>query len=386
MKEKLYTPGPVEASPLILQAEARPLIHHRTPEFRAEMKKAGEGLQRIFQTDDPVLILCCSGSGAMEGATVNMFSPGDPVMVIRGGKFADRWINIAKAYGARVTAVEVEWGQVADPDAVRKALQANPGTKVLFGTHSETSTGARHDVKALAAVAREFDVPFVVDGITSVGAMELRTKDWGLDMVVGGSQKGFMMAPGLGFVSVSARARAIAAASRTPRFYFDFNKALKSWDAGGDTPFTPAISLVRSLVVAIELIEEEGIENVWARHAANGAATRAAMKALGLSIYPSVSSEALTTVLAPEGITSDAIIKTLLKRHGMRLANGQDSLKGRIFRIGHLGLYSAGDILAVVGALEDTLASLGHGLTSGAGLSAAQQVFAKSAHRESAAV
>ena len=376
MTEKLYTPGPVEASPLVLQAEARPLIHHRTPEFRAELQKAHEGLQRIFRTDDPVLVLACSGSGAMEAATVNYISPGDRVLVIRGGKFADRWMNIAKAYGAEVETVEVAWGQAVDPAAVKTALKAHKDIKVLFGTHSETSTGVRHDVQALAGIAREFDVPFVVDGITSVGAMELRAKEWGIDSVVGGSQKGFMMAPGLGFVSVSPRARALSAAAKAPRFYFDFRKALKSWEAG-DTPFTPAISLVRSLLVSISLIEEEGLENVWARHARNAQATRAAMQALGLKLYPQVSSDALTTVLAPEGLTSDAIIKTILKRNHMRLANGQDELKGRIFRIGHLGVYQAGDILAVVGAVEDALSVLGHGIPRGAGLSAAQEILSE---------
>ena len=204
--------------------------------------------------------------------------------------------------------------------------------------------------------------------------MELRTADWGLDVVVGGSQKGFMIAPGLGFISVSARARKMAAESRTPRFYFDLNRALKTHEAG-DTAFTPAISLVRALLVTLDGMRAEGIEKIWARHARNAEACRLAMRALGLSIYPRSPSDSLTTVLAPEGITSDAIIKAVLQRHGMRMANGQDQLKGRIFRVGHLGAYQASDVLAVVGAIEESLLSLGYDLTPGAGLAAAQAVL-----------
>jgi aspartate aminotransferase-like enzyme len=374
MNERLFTPGPVEVPPEALLAESRPLIHHRTPEFRAELAKAFEGLRYVFCTEDPVLLLAASGTGGMEAAVANLVSAGDKVAVVRGGKFGDRWAGLARAYGAEVLDLPVEWGQSAEPAAVRAALKSHPGVKVLFLTHSETSTGVRHDVRELAAAAREAGALSVVDAITSLGAMELRTADWGIDVVVGGSQKGFMIPPGLAFVSVGPRAREAAAACKTPRFYFDFARMLKSHEAG-DTPFTPAISLVRALLVTLDRMKGEGLEAMWARHARNGAAARAAMKALGLAIYPKIPSEALTTVLAPEGLPSDAIIKDVLKNHGMRMANGQDKLKGRIFRIGHLGMYTAKDILDVVGAIEASLATLGHPVTKGAGVAAAKQVY-----------
>ena len=375
MRERLFTPGPVEVPSEALQAESLPLIHHRTPEFRAEIRKAFEGLNYVFQTPDPVLILACSGSGAMEAALFNLVSPGDRILVVRGGKFADRWLSLGKACGADPVGLDVEWGHSVDPESVRAKLKADRGIKAVFATHSETSTGARHDVRALASVTREFDVPLAIDAITSLAAMELRPREWGIDVVVGGSQKGFMMAPGLGFVSVSERARKLAAECRTPRFYFDFNRALKSV-VDGDTPFTPAISLVRSLLATLGLIRAEGLENVWLRHARNAAATRAAMQALGLTIFPQHPTDSVTTVNAPEGIVSDELIKAVLQRHGMRMANGQDQLKGKTFRIGHLGAYRPADVLAIVGAVEDSLASLGYKLTPGAGLSAAQTVFA----------
>ncbi|MBI5837447.1 MAG: alanine--glyoxylate aminotransferase family protein [Candidatus Eisenbacteria bacterium] len=374
MSERLFTPGPVEVPPEALLAESRPLIHHRTPEFRAELARALEGLRYVFQTDDPVLMFGCSGTGAMEAAVVNLVGPGDTVAVARGGKFGDRWLALAKVCGAKAVDIPVEWGRPTDVAAVRAALQANPGVKVLFATHSETSTGVRNDVRELAAAAREAGALFVVDGITSLGAMELKVKDWGVDVAVGGSQKGFMIAPGLAFLSVSARARETAAKCPTPRFYFDFARNLKACESG-DTAFTPPISLVRSLLVTLDRMRAEGIENIWARHARNAAATRAAMVALGLEIYPQVPSDALTTVVAPAGITSDALIKAVLGRHGMRMANGQDQLKGKVFRIGHLGVYCPADILAVVGAIEDSLLSLGHAAPGGAGLKAAQKVL-----------
>jgi len=375
MTERLFTPGPVEVPPEALQAESRPLIHHRTPEFRAELARVFEGLRYVFCTEDPVLLLAASGTGGMEAAVANLVSPGDRVAVVRGGKFGDRWANLAKVYGAQLTEIPVEWGQAAEPAAVRAALRAQPGVKAMFVTHSETSTGVRHDVKQLAAVAREAGALVVVDAITSLGALELRPRDWGIDVVVGGSQKGFMIPPGLAFVSVGPRAREAAAASKSPRFYFDFGRMLKSLEAG-DTPFTPAISLVRALEATLERMRAEGLEAMWARHARNGAAARAGMRALGLSIYPRVPSEALTTVLAPEGVASDAIIKAVLQQRGLRMANGQDQLKGKVFRIGHLGVYQAKDILEVVGAVEEALAGLGQPVKRGAAVAAAQAVYA----------
>jgi aspartate aminotransferase-like enzyme len=373
---RLFTPGPTAIPAEVLETQARPLIHHRTEEFRQAHREAMAGLQYILRTANPVAILTASGSGAMEAAVVNLSRPGDTIITTELGKFSERWREIGEAYGMKVVAVKAEYGQVVDPADIERAFKQNPGAAVLFATHSETATGVLQDVETFAKIARAHGALIGVDAITSAGAHDVRTDDWGLDAVVGGSQKGVMIPPGLGYVAVSERARIRMKQGRHPVYYFDLLKALASAEKG-DTPYTPAITLVLALRTALAMIREEGIENVIARHDANARATRAAVTAMGLELLAAVPSNAATAVRAP-GDSAGAIAKHLEKRYGVKIAGGQGSLKGKILRIGHLGYYDATDMYTVVAALEATLNDLGLAETFGKGVAALQKSYAES--------
>jgi aspartate aminotransferase-like enzyme len=370
---KLFTPGPTAVPAEVLETQARPLIHHRTEEFRAALTESMRGLQYILNTKNPVVILTASGSGAMEAAVVNLTAPGETVIVTEVGKFSERWREIAEAYGVRVVVVKAEYGEVAKPADVARAFKENPGAPVLFTTHSETSTGALQDVEAFAKVARENNALIAVDAITSAGAHDVRTDEWGLDAVVGGSQKGVMIPPGLGYVALSPRALEKMRAGRHAVYYFDLLKAAKSAESG-DTPYTPAITLVLALRRALEMMREEGIERVIARHEANGNAVRAAIKAMGLKLLASVPSNAATAVLTP-GDSAGRITKHIEQRYGVKIAGGQGSLKGKIVRIGHLGYYDETDMYTVVSAFEATLNDLGLANNFGAGVAALRAAY-----------
>jgi len=376
VKTRLFTPGPVEVPTRILAALARPAVHHRTEVFRKILVEATQGLAALFGTTGPVVTLGASGSGAMEAAVVNLLAPGTRPLVVEAGKFGERWAKILKAYGIEADVLSADWGKSADVAAVDARLKAHPAPVVFF-THSETSTGALHDAQALAQVARAHGALAVVDVVTSLGVHDVRMDDMGFDAAISGSQKGLMLPPGLGFVALGARAlAALDDGPRLPRFYFDLRKAAQT-AKDGETPFTPPTALIVALVESLAMMRQEGREQVVGRHAANASATRAAVVALGLSLFAEKPSNAVTAVHSPKGVDAGALVKAMRERHGMVIANGQDRLKGVSFRVGHMGAYDAADILAVVGALEDALTTVGAGAAPGTGLAAAQAVFAQ---------
>jgi aspartate aminotransferase-like enzyme len=377
MKRVLFTPGPTEVPSEVLQAMGKPLIHHRTDEYRQYFLETTRLMQEHLGTAEPALTLSCSGSGAMEAAAVNLLSAGDEAIVVEGGKFGDRWRAICEAYGVTVHKVSVEWGRVATVEEVESALAAHPKAKVMFLTHSETSTGALFPVHDMARAARKRGVATVIDAITSYGVYDLHFDRSDVDVLVWGSQKGMMIPPGLGFVCLSPRAWDLVKASKLPKFYWNLAKAKSALEAG-DTPFTPAISLVLAARAAMLLLAKEGREHVFARHQRNADATRQAVRALGLALFAEVPSNTLTAVHVPQGLDSGAVVKTMEQRYGVKIAGGQDRLKGKVFRLGHIGYYDEGDILRLVGAFESALIDHGSSVKAGTGLRAAQESFRKS--------
>ncbi len=374
MKHVLYTPGPTQVPTEVLEAMAKPLIHHRTAEYRGHFLETTRLMQEHLGTVEPVLTLSCSGSGAMEAAVVNLLSPGDEAIVVEGGKFGDRWRLLCQAYGVTAHTVSVEWGRVATVEETESALAAHPKAKVLFLTHSETSTGALFPVHEMARAARAREIAIVIDAVTSYGVYDLRFDRSDLDGVVWGSQKGMMIPPGLGFVCLSPRGWDLVKNSKIPKFYWNLTKAKSSLEKG-DTPFTPAISLVLAARAAMQLMAQEGREAVFLRHQRNAEATRQAVRALGLSLFAEVPSNALTAVKVPAGVDGDAVAKTMEQRYGAKIAGGQEQLKGKIFRLGHIGHYDEGDIFRLVGAFESALIDHGFRVDAGAGIKAAQESF-----------
>lgn len=374
MKRVLYTPGPTQVPTEVLEAMAKPLIHHRTAEYRGHFLETTRLMQEHLGTVEPVLTLSCSGSGAMEAAVVNLLSPGDEAIVVEGGKFGDRWRLLCQAYGVTAHTVSVEWGRVATVEETESALAAHPKAKVLFLTHSETSTGALFPVHEMARAARARGIAIVIDAVTSYGVYDLRFDRSDLDGVVWGSQKGMMIPPGLGFVCLSPRGWDLVKNSKIPKFYWNLTKAKSSLEKG-DTPFTPAISLVLAARAAMQLMAQEGREAVFLRHQRNAEATRQAVRALGLSLFAEAPSNALTAVKVPAGVDGDAVAKTMEQRYGAKIAGGQEQLKGKIFRLGHIGHYDEGDIFRLVGAFESALIDHGFRVDAGAGIKAAQESF-----------
>jgi aspartate aminotransferase-like enzyme len=375
MKRYLLAPGPTPIPPEVLQAMALPIIHHRTPEYEALFAEVRRDLRLLFQCASEVLMFAASGSGAMEGAVVNTLSPGDSVVVIRGGKFGERWGEICEAYGVRVLPVDVPYGKSVDPAAVAAALQRDPAPKAVFATHSETSTGALHDVQAIAAIVRRSSAILVVDAISSLGVVDLPMDAWGVDVVVAGSQKGLMLPPGLAFAALSERAWSRVAEARLPRYYFNFSAERKAIEKN-QSAYTPAVSLVIGLRESLRLILAEGLPNVFARHERLARATRAGVQALGLELFADHPSAACTAVKAPPGIEGGALVKGFRQR-GITIAGGQGSMRGKIFRIAHMGHVDAFDVLTALGALELVLADLGHPVRFGEGVRAAQQILQK---------
>ena len=378
MKKKyLMTPGPTPVPAEVLLAQARPMIHHRTPDFSAILMTALADLKYVFATGNDVLVFAASGTGAMESSIANCFSAGDTVIVARNGKFGDRMVQIARVYGLQVIDLKYEWTSVVDPTDVASALADNPGVRGVVVTQSETSSGVLNDVQAIGAIVREYpDTVLIVDSITGIGAVECRTDEWGLDVVMTGSQKGLMLPPGLAAVSVSEKAWRAYERSTLPKYYFDWGK-YRSNLAKETTPFTPPVSLIIGLGVALEMIREEGLENTIARHAKLAAATRAGVEALGMKLFapPEGRGNAVTPVWVPDDVDGKAIVKVMKDTYGVTIAGGQDDYAGRIFRIGHLGYFGEFDIITTLAALEMTLAGLGYRFTRGAGLSAAEAVF-----------
>ncbi len=370
----LLTPGPTPLPPEVREALARPIIHHRTSQYRALFKRALAGMQTVMQTANPVLCFTSSGTGAMEAAVVNLLSPGDEAIVILGGKFAERWQQVCQAYGVAAATVPVAYGEAVDPAAVGQALAAHPKAKAVFATLCETSTGVVHDLPAIAALVRKSPAVVVVDAISGLLADACRTDEWGLDVVVTGSQKGLMLPPGLAFLSLSAKAQALSAHASMPRFYTDLRLYQKSL-ADDDTPFTSAVSLVIALSAALKLILAVGVERQVARAALMAQATRAGMEAMGLSLFAKRPSNGVTAVNVPPGVDGKQLTKAMYDQSRVMVAGGQGELAGKIFRFAHMGYICPEDVLAGFRALEQALAGLGYQGPVAEGVKAAKAVF-----------
>jgi aspartate aminotransferase-like enzyme len=357
---------------------AMPIIHHRSPDFLPVLEAAKKGLQWLCQTKNDVLILCASGTGGMVGAVNNFFSPGDKALVVNAGNFGERWTKICKAYGLSVNEIEIEWGHTVKPEVVEKALKDDPAIKGVFVQASETSTGVYHDIKALASIVRKYDDKLlVVDAISALVAHDLKMDEWGIDVLIGGSQKGLMLPPGLAFVGISEKAWKFAETSKCPRFYFNFKKERESL-AKNQTNFTSPVTLIIGLNECLKLLQKEGLENAFERHRRLAAATRAAVKTLGLELFTRESpSNSVTAILAPDGIDGQEIYKNLRVKYGITAAGGQGRAKGKIFRIAHLGYADTFDIITAIAGVEMTLKSMGHPLTLGSGVAVAEEQLMK---------
>jgi aspartate aminotransferase-like enzyme len=375
VKQYLMTAGPTPVPPAVSQAMATPMLYHRAPAFVEVYERVLAKLPKVFQTANDVLTFAASGSGAMDSAAANLVRAGHPVLACAAGKFGERWIELCDAYGADTVRYEPGWGERLDPTEVDRLLSEHDGIEVVFATLSETSTGIVHDVAAIAEVARRHGALLAVDAVSGLGAAELRQDAWGIDVVVAGSQKALMCPPGLGFASVSQRALDHAAETSTGRYFFDWVKTAAS-QRKGDSPFTPAVPLFLGLDVALDLIEQEGLEDVLARHALLARATRAGAAALGLELFgdPDERSTVVTAVELPDAIDGGKV-PGALRKLGITANGGQNQLKGRIIRIAHCGYFGAFDILTSLSGLEMVLHQLGHEVEHGAGVGAAQRVF-----------
>lgn len=357
--ENLRIPGPTPCPDEVLQAMTKQMINHRGPEFARILNRVTESLKILFQTSNDVFLLTGSGTGGLEAAVVNTLSPGDTVLSVSIGVFGDRFTSIAEQYGAEVIPLKFEWGKAADPDEVRRALEKEPKIKAVLVTHNETSTGVTNDLASLSSVIKEFDKLLIVDAISSLGSINLPVDEWGCDIAVTGSQKGWMAPPGLTMVSVSETAWQAHANARMPRFYWDFSRA-RSYLERGQTPWTPAVSTVFAMNTSLGMMLDEGLPNIIARHARIGQLARDGVKSLGLTLFAdeNFASNTVTAVNAPEGVNANDLRKILLAENEIVLGGGQQRLDGMIFRIGHLGLVAEEDIQAVIAALKGALAKV----------------------------
>ena len=378
LKQYLMTAGPTPLPPAVSQAMAQPMLYHRAPAFVPVYARALERLKLVFQTSNEVLLFASSGSGAMESAVANLVRPGEPALVASCGKFGERWADLCDAYGAETIHWETEWGLKVDPAELDRRLAANGGVELVFVTASETSTGVVNDIRELTAVAHRHGALIAVDAVSAMGAVPLPQDEWGVDVVVSGSQKALMSPPGLGFASPNDAALERAASVAGRRHYFDWGAAVSGQSKDPpDSPFTPAVGLVQALDVALGLIEREGLEAVYERHRILGRATREAARALDLDLLGEAdeSANVVTAIKLPDTIDGTAVPKVMRDRFGVTIAGGQGRLKGRIARIAHCGYFGAFDIVVTVAALEMTLRQLGHEVELGTGVSAAQRVF-----------
>jgi aspartate aminotransferase-like enzyme len=375
-KKYLFSPGPTMLPPGVLLKMAEPIMHHREPEFEKIFAEIREGLKYLFQTRNEVLIFTSSGTGAMEGAVSNVLSRGDKALVVRGGKFGERWGEICKAYGIGVVPIDVDWGKAVDPRQIQKALESNPSVRAIYTQASETSTGAKHPIREIAEIVKKYEeVILVVDAITGVGVFNLPMDEWGIDVLISGSQKALMLPPGLAFAALSDKAWRFVDRSNLPKYYFDFKKELKSAQKNQNS-YTPAISLFVGLRESLRLIRKEGLEGIFQRHEKLAAATRAAVKALGLGLFaPDSPSNALTAVKVPEGIQGGKLKNLFFEKFGITVAGGQDQAKGKIIRIAHLGYYERLDMVMVISALEMLLKEMGYAFELGAGVKAAEEIL-----------
>jgi aspartate aminotransferase-like enzyme len=379
MKRYLMTPGPTPVAPETQLAMAQPILHHRSPQFMEILGGVREDLKYLFQTQQEVLIFAATGTGAMEGAVTNTLSAGDTALVVDGGKFGERWTELCTVYGVKVDRIAVEWGRAVDPQEVARRLDASPGIKAVFVQANETSTGVQHPVQELAQVVRTRPgTILVVDAISALGGYELPMDAWQIDVLVAGSQKAMMLPPGLAFAALSPKAWEFVKTSTLPKYYFDFTKQLKSQEKN-QTAYTSAVSLILGLQEVLHRIRQEGLEQIFARNRRLAAATKAAMRALGLKLYaqdnPSV---VLTAVQAPPGVDGQKVVAELRKK-GIWIAGGQSQAKGKIFRIAHMGYIDNLDLLGTIAGLEGVLNQLGYRVELGAGVKAAQEILSKEA-------
>ncbi len=372
----MFTPGPTQIPPEVVLAEASPMIHHRTSEFSDIFANVSEDLKYIFQTKDgEVFTFASSGTGGMEACVVNSVSRGDKAIVVSGGKFGERWAQICETYGVNVVKIDVENGKAVDPAVLNDTIEKEQDVKAVFTTLSETSTGVVHDIEGIAKIVKGHNLLLIVDGISGIGVQPFKMDDWGIDIAVTGSQKGFMLPPGLAFVCVAQSAWDAIEKSDLPKYYWNFKKMRKAL-SNKTTAYTPAISLIMAAGKSIEIIKSEGIENVWARHAKLAHATREGVKALGLELFAgSDFGNVLTSVKIPDGVTFDAGIKKLRDETGVTIAGGQDELKGKMFRVGHMGYVNEFDIILAISAVEKILQENGYKVELGKGISKVQEIL-----------
>jgi serine---pyruvate transaminase len=377
-KRYLFTPGPTPVPPEVLAALAEPVIHHRGPDFRRVYGRCLERLRAVCRTDHDVLLFTSPGSGAMESAVANLLAPGGRAVVLSAGNFGERWAELVRAYGVEPAHEALEWGALPDADDLRRALDRSGPVDVVFLTHSETSTGVVVDLQALAAVAKEHGALVAVDAVSSLGAVPLETDAWGLDVVVSGSQKALMTPPGLAFCAVSPDALAAARAGGASRYVFDWERTRAAQEAL-DAPFTPAVSLVAALDVALGLILDEGLDAAFSRHARLGRACREGIKAMGLELFSpdDERSAVVTAVRAPDGVDVAQLLLRLRDRHGIQLIGGQGRLKGHVFRIGHIGWFDVFDITTALAAVELALAEAGADIERGVAVTRALDAYAE---------
>ncbi len=375
-KKYLFSPGPTMLPQDITLKMAEPIIHHREAEYKRIFQEVREGLRYLFQTKNEVLVFTSSGTGAMEGAVCNLLSPGDKALVVRGGKFGERWGEICQAYGIGVKPIDVEWGEAVNPELIAECLKEDSSIRAVFTQASETSTGVKHPIKEIAEITGRYEeTAIVVDAITGIGVFDIPMDAWNLDVVLSGSQKALMLPPGLSFVSLSEKAWRLVDRSNLPKYYFDFKKELKSAGKNRNT-FTPAITLVIGLRESLRRIRQEGLKALFARHDLLARATREAVKALGLELLAAESpSNGLTAVKVPESIGANGVKSRLFEEFGITVAGGQDRVKGKIIRIAHLGYYGRLDMIMVISALEMLLKKMGYQFELGAGVRAAEEVL-----------
>ncbi len=373
-KYYLLSPGPTPVPEEVLAAAANPIIHHRTPEFSGIFMEVTEGLKYVFGTEQDVFVLTSSGTGAMEAAVINTLSPGDKVIILSGGKFGERWGQICRSYGVDIREVSIEWGEPFTKDQLTDELKANPETKAVFATLSETSSGTVYDIQGYGEVLAKSDAILVVDGISGLGATPCPVDEWGVDVMVAGSQKSFMIPPGLAYLSFSSKAWNLVEKSTLPKFYFDVKKYKKNLEKR-TTPYTPAVSLVIQQKKALDIIKSVGLEKLFEHHRILGDATRAGVKAIGLELLSKSPGNILTAVNVPAGIDGLKLVKTMQGKYMAYIAGGQDPYKGKIFRIAHLGYMGGFDIIIALTALEMTLSELGYDFKRGSAIEAAETIL-----------
>ena len=376
-KQRLLTPGPTPLYPPALRAMMASDIHHRTEDFRNIYKSVLADLKEVMGGSGDILLFAASGTGAMEGSVSNLFSRGDKVIVCSAGKFGERWAEIAKAFGLEANVLKAEYGDVVSPERVEAALAAAPDTKGVFVQASETSTGAAHDVRAMGRAIAKTPALFIVDAITGLGTMPLDIDGWGLDVVIGGSQKAFMVPPGVAFLSISQKAWKQSETATLPHYYFDFKKEKKN-GANGESSWTPSTAIILALGEALHYVKEVGMANLIENAQLLARATRNAVAELGLELFAAGSpGSSVTAVKAPHGLDSGVIVKEFRKRFGAIIANGQGSMKGQIFRIAHLGYFDFADLFGVIAGLEIILHANGHPVKFGSGVAAVEQLYAE---------